>query len=98
MNPKLSAFFYFNRTPLILNFPLSYACIYIQQYFNMQGMLIWPVWFKLLTYPVVYYLVNYLHQKDYDFYRNMEISPRNLFLVSFTIDYLIFLIAIYYLQ
>lgn len=98
MKAKLSAFLYFNRTLLVVNLPITYSCIYVQQYFKMQGFFIWPLWFKLLSYPVVYYLVNYLRQKDYDFYRNLEISPNRLYQVSLAVDYLIFLILIYTLQ
>jgi len=98
MKPKLSAFFHFNKTLLIINIPISYSCIYVQQYYNMQGFFIWPIWFKLMSYPVVYYLAKYLRERDFDFYRNQELSPANLYLFSFSIDYLVFLIIIYTIQ
>src|ERR1700756_1381980 len=86
---KLILLFYKNF--FFLSFILTLCCAFIL-YVNGISAFTIVFWFKLLTLALIFYGINQYKKHEFYYYQNLGISQLTLWLVSFGVDMLLFIL------
>lgn len=94
MRKTIRLLFTFYRNFLILSLLITFGCVFI---YWLHGIATFTAlfWSKLITFGVIYFVINSSKSNEFYYYQNLGISKRMLWTATFSFDLIIFIFLIF---